>query len=1311
MRPKFFLAVALLMTSFISSSALAEQIAFLACESDTYLINKAVASLQLPAGIRVEVYSKDDLAPDSEAGRFIAQAKVIIVDVMITELTEYLRGNVPLTARRVYALRGSRDDDGLKKQGYLFEPQVQEYFNHLSVANVQNLIYRVVNRDLDSAITFAEVERLPVPGIYHPDSAVRFTNYPEYLSWYQGRTGFQADRPWIGLMLFSSSLIEGQSEPIDLFIGKLEAAGWNVLAGYGKDLEVLGQFLMDENKRSRVELVIAFSLKFHSALNERLLAKLQELDVPVINAIHLYLETIPEWRESPIGIAPMEVVWTMTNPEVSALIEPSVLTGNVRMQDPQTGRTLFIHEAITENIDSLLARLHKWLQLRQKPNKDKRVAILYYNHSQGKQNIGASYLNVFASLEVILERMKKEGYRVESRQDLDQAAIQELVLKGGRNIGSWAPGELEELVRTEKIVRVPIKTYKEWFEKLPNDFQQGVLDQWGRVEDSNIMVRNGDLIIPAIILGNVVIMPEPARGWGDDPNKLYHSPLLYPHHQYIAAYLWLKHQFAADAMIHLGTHATHEWLPGKQAGLSTACPPEVLITDIPNIYPYIVDDIGEGIQAKRRGRAAVIDHLTPALREGGLYREYSRLTDLLNAYNLAQAQGSDTASLKLEEIQQLVRQLGLDKDLGLSFEKDDHGDLLNRVEHYLLELKENFMPYGMHTFGRSPQGDALSDTVGCIAGKNRNAAPDKVRNDLVEAGPLEIERLLGALAGRYIPPGEANDPVRNPKAIPTGKNFYGFDPARLPSPAAFELGSRAARDIIDKSLREKGRYPEKVAVVLWATETIRNEGVNESTILYLMGTKPAWDDNGRVTGIEVIPGRLLQRPRIDVLINPSGLYRDLFPQFMIFLDQAVQKAALQDDIENLIAKNNAAIEGRLVEQGLPAGKAQQLSRMRIFSEPAGAYGNGVAELAGASGLWQSNDEIVKVYENRVGYAFGQGQWGEEARDLLRLNLAGVDTAVHSISSNIYGTMDNDDMFQYLGGLSLAVEKESGKAPDTLVTMQPGANQVEVENIAKTIGRELRTRYLNPRWIEGMKQENYAGAREMDQFLQNMWGWQVTVPSAVDEAKWEQAYEVYVEDKYQLDLKDFFNRVNPWAYQSMTARMLEAVRKDYWQADEKVRQKLAVEYVLNVVEKGVACCDHTCNNPLLNQMVVNIVSIPGLMAPQIVEQFRAAIEKATGKKLADQVTARRQLQAQLIAGFDPALTGGEAAKAPDTDNKAAQATESGKKSELVNGFKMEEVNPQDDKASLSSSGVQWFASLFIMAIIGLFCYGMQRHSRR
>ena len=1305
MKTRLFFGLFIFSIMFPSIALSGGQISFLACDSDTYLINKAVKSLELPEGIQVRYFSEGDIRKEKPAREFIAASDVIIVDVMISELTEHLTNKTDYRRKRLYAIRGSRDDEGLQKKGFIFDPEIQEYFNNLSAANIRNMIYRVANMEFDKKVPYAKVKKMPPIGIYHPGSRQLFTEIEKYLTWYKCRKRYASGKPWTGMIFYSSSLIPGQVERVNYLIEKLEDKGFNVIAAFGKDIEVINRFFIDNNKRPRVDLVVAFSLKFYSALNDKVRTTLKELNIPIINAINLYNNTITEWEKDPIGIQPMEVVWTLANPEISGLIEPSPLSGKVRLLDGETGKVLFVHRPVKENIELLIPRLKKWVQLKKKKNKQKKVAVLYYNHSQGKQNVGASYLNVFKSLEMILKRMRKEGYSFEGTKDLSDDIIKDLVLKYGRNIGSWAPGELEKMVREDRTIKLPVRTYQQWFAGLPEEFRKNVIKQWGEVEDSAIMIKDKDFIIPAIYLGNVVIMPEPTRGWGDDPMKLYHSPTLYPHHQYIAAYLWLKHIFRADAMIHLGTHATHEWLPGKQAGLSPSCPPEVLITDIPNIYPYIVDDVGEGIQAKRRGRGVIIDHLIPPVKEGGLYHEYSRLYDMMNSYNRSIALGSKTAADKLKKIEDMVTKLGLDRDLGITRYNDDS---LEKIEHYLLEIRENFMPYGLHTFGISPDGDALEDTIKAIVMRNKQAKEKDVNKGLIDSGPREIDHLIKALNGGYIPSGEGNDPIRNISAIPTGKNFYGFNPDRIPSPAAWNLGKEAAEQIIQKSLKEKEHYPEKVAVVLWATETIRNEGINESTVLYLMGLKPVWDKSGRVTGTEVIPGRALKRPRIDVLINPSGLYRDLFPNMLLFLDKAVQKAAVQTDIENLISGHNAEIKARLVKSGMNKRKADILSRIRIFSERPGSYGNGVSEMAGASSLWESDDEIVKVYENRTGFAFGQGKWGEEAKEIFKENLKGVDVVTHSISSNIYGTMDNDDMFQFLGGLSLAVKKESGETPDTLITMQRIPDQVKVEDIARTIGRELRTRYLNPKWIEGMKKEKYAGAREMEKFVEYMWGWQVTVPYTIDKAKWEQTYEVYVEDKYGMELKKFFNRENPWAYQSIAARMLEAVRKDYWKPSEKIKRKLAVEYALNVIEKGVACCHHTCNNPVLNQMVVNIISLPGVMSPEMVEKFKMAIEQAMGKILAEQVKARKDLQKKLNEGFTKRPQSVDKKVSRANPDQQKEISKKGAESKIVKGYKMEEIKAKDETTDISSSGVQWFASLFVIMIIGLAVYGAKRH---
>ncbi|MDR3037704.1 MAG: cobaltochelatase subunit CobN [Candidatus Adiutrix sp.] len=1274
------------------AAAAGGRLSLLVIDADSYLAQEAVAGLELPPGLAARAFTLADLTEDPTAAAWLGESQVIVVDVMENKLSQYVTEQGLLAGRRVFSLRSSRDDQSLIKQGFVFNEELNEYFSGLSEANLQNMIRRALSLTVAPGLPYEAAVAAPASGLYHPAAPALFKNYKDYRAWYEKRAGFDPARPWLGLMFFSSSLIQGQNQAHREIIKKLEDGGFNVLPAFGPDQEVLADFFMDASKKARIDIALSFSLKFYSAINDRLRQTLIELDVPVFNAISLYGEDIEQWRQSPQGITALDVIWTLATPELSGTIEPTPLMGKVAARDSKSGGRVYRYELIPGQLERLLPRLHKWVKLRHMDNRDKKVALLYYNNSQGKQNIGASYLNVFRSLEEITAQLAAAGYQTPEGLKLDEETIKGLVLRGGRNIGSWAPGELEALIASGQTEQLPIAEYKKWFAELPPDFQAKVLAQWGPPEQGGPMIKDGRLIIPLVKAGNVVLLPEPARGIADDPLKLYHDPLLYPHHQYIAVYLWLKHVFQADAMIHLGTHATYEWLPGKQAGLSPTDPPEVMITDIPNIYPYIMDDVGEGLQAKRRGRGVVIDHLVPPLVPAEGYHEYLELRELIEQYQSAASFDAQTAAGYLERIRAQVMALGLDKDLNLDGVSSPQE--VQAVSIYLEYLETGYVPYGLHTFGRSPAEEAATATAGAIGQQNPELPPGEIKKRLKASGPGERAGLIRALAGHYVPAAEGHDPVRNPEALPTGRNFYGLSPNRLPTPAAWELGRKAAEELIAKYRAEEKKYPEKVAVVLWAVESLRNEGLNEATILALIGVEPVWAENGLVVDTRPIPGAGLGRPRVDVTINASGLYRDLFPDKILFLDAAIRQAAAQDDLENFISRNDARNRETLLAAGLSEEEAGRFARARIFSEAPGAYGNRVEELTSASGLWTDDSAIAEVYRRHTGFAYGGDFWGAPAQNSLEANLKDAQVAWHSVSSSLYGLMDNDDMFMYLGGLSLAIRDLSGQAPRTFIADQRTLGRVTMENLNKFLGREIRSRYLNPKWVEGMKAENYAGAREMSNYVEYLWGWQVTTPEAVDKSAWEQTYEVYVEDKYGLNLNEFLDKENPWAWQSLTGRMLEAVRKDYWDAPDEVRQKLAAGYALSAISRGLACCDHTCNNPQFHQMVLNLVSLPGVMAPELVAEFKLAVEKAGQKSLEEMVEARENLLKDL-------------GRMKDAAAEAAGGPEGPAEMESVKGLKMEKVEDQAEKTSLSSSGVEWFASLFVLAVVALFFRGLKR----
>ena len=1312
-----------------ASQGSAPDITFLVLDHNSYLARLAADSLASEGAAtdnraqscRIAVVTASDLEENpnqqgpNRVKQLLDQSPVVLVDVMGRELEAFVTTHINPASKPVYALRGSLDDAGLKKKGFIFDDEVSAYYRHISVDNIRNMLCLILHRHKDSAITYEAVRPRPQLGLFHPqamkdrgkDSGI-FTGFDDYMAWARSRPGFDPDRPWIGFLFFSSFLTPGQQVPVEAGIERLEAEGFNVIPCFGREKEAVTTFLLDHEGQPRVDMLLAFSFKFYSSLTPELARVLEQLDVPIFSAVSAYQDTIDQWRKSPVGISTTAVAWSMAVPEISGLIEPTVLSGKERQIHSPSGKPVYVSQVVEETMDRLIPRLNRWQILRDKPNPDKKIALMFYNHHQGKQNIGASYLNVFRSIEQIVAGLRKNGYH--TGQPLTGEGIKELILASARNIGSWAPGELDKIMGSGRVIQVPLDTYKAWFADLPEDFQKQVIRQWGPPESSKIMSQDRAFIIPAVVSGNLILLPEPARGWGDDPMKLYHDTTLYPHHQYLAVYLWLSRAFRADAMIHLGTHATYEWTPGKQAGLSPSCAPEVLITDIPNLYPYIVDDVGEGIQAKRRGRGVILSHLTPVLKKADIQEEYSRMAELVNEIQQAQALGSAAAEEKKAEVMALARATGILEDL-----KESPGrateDTIHLLGHYLEEVKETLIPYGMHTFGKSPAPEVLEELTAAVIAANPKVSPNLVHDSILSSGTDELRNLIRGLEGRYVPTGQGNDPVRNPESLPTGRNFYGFNPGKLPSPAAWILGQKAAQQIIKNHLNKNGSFPQKVALVLWATETLRNEGVNESTILSLIGVKPRWSRTGRVLGVDVIPGKKLGRPRIDVMVNASGLYRDLYPDKMLFLDRAVQLAARQNDVENLIARHNAEIKTRLIQSGMAEDRADEMSRFRIFSEPPGAYGNGISEMASGSSKWEDPDLVVETYENRMGYAFGEGRtqkdpvWGRDAKAAFKAQLSQVDVAVHSRSSNVYGLLDNDDMFQYLGGLSMAVRKESGASPETLITDQRSPGQVTVEDMGKTLGREMRARYLNPKWIQGMKAEDYAGAKAMADFVEYLWGWDMTTPEKVDEAKWDQTYEVYVKDKYGLELKEFFAEASPWAFQSITARMLETHRKGYWKADDKQLETLSAEYAKSIVAKGIACCDHTCNNPMLNQMVAAIISIPGVVSPDIAMQFKIAVEQMAQKSLETQVENRKQLLQELAApGSDTAQP--NPADASQMKKQDTPFTPSGQAQDLkeVEGYKMEKMEKKQEVTQMTSSGMEWTAILAVLGILLLFAFG-------
>jgi cobaltochelatase CobN len=572
-------------------------------------------------------------------------------------------------------------------------PEMVAYWEYSGPENVKRLIAHLLREFAGMAdLTVEPPIEMPLEGIYHPDApgSKVFETLESYLKWYK-TSGHLKDAPRVGLLAYNT-LKANDNMVENAIIRQLEKQGLNVVCTIGYPAEEMFQRYLLKDGNPQVDIII--SLMF-SHPKEKSVKLLTNANIPIIRAISLY-------NKSQIFL-----------PELSGLIEPIVVGGKRIFFDEKTGVKVTERVPVNERIEKLVKRTKSWLRLKNLSNSQKKIAVLYYNHHTGKQNIGASYLDLFASLQVLLESLKGAGYFLGKDISLSKEILQDIIIMQGRNISTKAPGELEKLVKNGKIALVPVKQYEEWYSDLPQDFRKGVEEKWGSVNKTTLMTwedkekKKKYIVIPGLTYGNLFVGPQPTRGWLEESDHLYHDITLPPHHQYLAFYLWLKHELKVDAVIHFGKHGTLEWTPGKQVGLSENCAPDVLMQDIPDIYPYLMDDVGEGLQAKRRGYGVIIDHMIPAIKMSGLYKEYAKINELIPLYEQSKNQTPAVAEKYKEEILNLVAELGIAKDIGVELDKEHFDDLLDSLHDYLAEIRGQSMPYGLHIMGVSLKGEGL----------------------------------------------------------------------------------------------------------------------------------------------------------------------------------------------------------------------------------------------------------------------------------------------------------------------------------------------------------------------------------------------------------------------------------------------------------------------------------------------------------------------------------------------------------------------------------------------------------------------------
>ena len=1049
---------------------------------------------------------------------------------------------------------------------------------------------------------------------------------------------------------------------------------------------------------------------------------LAELNVPVLKGLRLSDSTADEYRLSEEGLRWDSVHYRVAMPELQGISQPLVLAAMTDASiDPQTGVKLALSKPIDSQVSLMARRVLRWLALQKKSNKDKRIAIIYYNHPPGRHNIGADNLNVPSSLLEILQHLKSIGYQTgeipESRE-----ALLDVLQERGVNLPENG-GELAKM--SSKVETVSAKEYQAWFDQLPNviqdEMQNGplgylhvmlqtavkfenpdivkrlvrrvvedlkhamegadhkardrVIDLLAQLEDlykapdnqqeidwkqaqqlvdaiaesgvegirgwgkapGNVMVHDNKLLIPGMQFGNVFVGPQPPRGWELNEEILHANLSFPPTHQYIAFYHWLRHSFSADALVHLGRHSTYEFLPRHRVGMGEVDYPTALIDDLPSVYPYIVDGVGEGIQAKRRGLAVMVDHLTPPLESTELYDRLLELRQLVESYEAAPEAAGAMRQRAIVAIKDLVDELKLSDELTASmqgeleirgvkaYDQVDDELLVHEVGHYLTKLQEDFMPLGLHSFGKQWSEEAVATMLSSMA-QGEGTSVDKVSQQWSETLSLspkaEMTALSNGLAGGYIKPGKGNDPIRTPEVLPTGRNFYALDGGLIPSRLGYEVGVDLATQA-----RATTKPEQADAIVLWASDVVRDEGAMIAFGFDMLGVKPVWSSRGIVKRLERLDISSMQEndvPRIrrDTVYTTSGLFRDLYGAHIIWLEKAVLMAldASSDKIRqqypalslalnsalsplgkeqkpgqesldiNLVAAQWVKDTRAALQQGFTANEAGLHATYRLFGDAPGTYGAGVNRLVERSGSWEQRSEIADVYIRRMGHAYGANVAGEPRQALFTQRLNTVGKTYLGRSSNLYGLLDNNDTFDYLGGLSLAVETVKGDVPDNFILAHEDNTNISIEPLSTALLSELRGRFLNPQWLTPLMDEGYAGARTMgSEFFEYLWGWQVTNPDVVKSWVWDEVKAVYIDDRYDIELDTFLEQNhNVHVKSNMLAVMLVAAQKEFWDADQATIEQVSQQFAQLIIDNGLPGSGHTSPDSPIFDFIKNHV---------------------------------------------------------------------------------------------------------------------------
>ncbi|KXX68382.1 cobaltochelatase subunit CobN [Flammeovirga sp. SJP92] len=1192
-----------------------------AADTELFTVNKAYQELhqeetELPS-VRLAnlTYFKQELTIDTYIEEVVSEAKVVVLKLLggtayfsylCEAIAEYAEDN---DINVIFLPGDNKPDLELMQMSTLPLSKVSEIWQYFVMGgkeNTKEVLKLIMNETLEYDFPIKAQESIPDLFLYHPSKGI--LNQPLV----------QTEKVTVLILGYRSYFLADNLDPFIAVTEELERRGVTAITCMAlsyRDEDIQQRiFSLLENCRIAPPNVLinttGFSLQGFQDNETK--GIFDTLNVPVIQAI-LASCNKQVWEEGTFGLPPTDIAMNIALPEVDGKIITSVIAfKEAKEKDQLTDSEIVYFEPHVEGCQFVAEHAKAWIQLGDKENKQKNVAVILPNYpSKNSRLANGVGLDTPASTVEILNALKNSGYDLGENVPEGTEELMELLTENVTN-------ELESLSYKSAEIKIKEEEFYTHYNQLSIALREKVEQQWGHPSKSP-NYREGYFLIPGKQLGNIFLSIQPNRGYNIDLQATYHSPDLPPTYAYLAYYIWLQNYFSADAIIHVGKHGNLEWLPGKGVALSKeSCFPAAILGAIPHFYPFIINDPGEGTQAKRRNHAIILDHLIPPMTRAENYGELLQLELLIDEFYESALLDPKRANLIKSKIENLVNTTHLRVDL--NEDGKDIDALLEVIDGYLCELKEAQIRGGLHIFGllpqeekfldmlvalhRLPQGEtksilqalaidlelafdpldtayetALKETIMGVECRTIGQAVEVLENraktiiegiinhqegnygeetqkvvSFIKEKTIptllktrnEIDHLLKGLNAQYIPAGGSGAPTRGRLDIlPTGRNFYSVDTRTIPSPSAYDLGVKSAQNIIDRYLQEEGEYPSSVAISVWGTSTMRTGGDDIAQAFALLGVRPIWQGaNRRVKDFEVISTLELKRPRVDVLLRISGFFRDAFPDVISLFNSAVEKVAQLDEPYDMNPIKTRFEKERedWKKEGLDEKTAHERSLYRVFGSKPGAYGAGLQGLIDEKN-WTNQEDLANVYINWGGYAYtGRRNEGKSAHETFRKRLSMVEVVVQNQDNREHDLLDSDDYYQFQGGMTAAVNLEKGEMPTTYFGDHSRPEQPRIKSLKEELLKVYRSRVVNPKWMEGMRDHGYKGAFEMAATMDYLFAYDATT-NLIEDFMYEGITEEYL---FNQKNQEFIRQHNPWALKDMSERMLEAIQRGLWE---------------------------------------------------------------------------------------------------------------------------------------------------------------------